>query len=71
MIYLRIKLYKEKLDGTIDYAETSFHPRNQLVLQDANEIEGAINTSIAQIQKAIEKWAHNGSGWIVARVVYL
>ena len=49
MIYLRIKLYKEKPDGTIDYAEPSFHPRNQLVLQDSNEIEDAINISFAQI----------------------
>ena len=43
MIYLGIKLYKEKLDGTIEYAEPSLHPRNQFVLQDANEIEDALN----------------------------
>ena len=81
MIFLRIKLYKVKrrlgvnpdgtIDYTIDYADPSFHPKNYLVLQDANGIEDVINTSIAQIQQVIEGWMHNGSGWIIDRVVSL
>ena len=55
MIYLRIKLYKEKLDGTVDYVEPLFHPGNQLVLRDSNELEDLLNTSFDQINEAIEK----------------
>ena len=65
MITLSIKLYKEKLDGTVDYAEPLFHPRNQFVLLDLNEREDVLNVTFAQIQEALEKWTHNGSGWIV------
>ena len=65
MITLHIKLYREKPDGTVDYAEPSFHPRGQLVLLDSNEIENELNVTFAQIQEAIEKWTHNGSGWIM------
>ena len=55
MITLRIKLYKEKPDGTVDYAEPRFHPRNQLALFEPNKIEGKLNITFAQIQEAIEK----------------
>ena len=56
MITLCIKLYKEKLDGTVDYAEPRFHPRNQLALFELNEIEYRLTETFAQIQEAIEKW---------------
>ena len=69
MITLRIKLYKEKPDGSVNYAEPRFHPRNQLALFEIDEIEYRLNITFAQIQEAIEKWTHNGSGWIVDRVV--
>ena len=32
MITLRNKLYKEKPDGSIDYAEPQFHHKTQLLL---------------------------------------
>ena len=50
MITVRIELDKEKLDGTVDYAEPLFHPRNQFVLLDLNEIEDRLKTeTFAQI----------------------
>ena len=61
MITLHNKLYREKLDGTVDYAEPRFHPRNQFVLLDLNELEDVLNVTFAQIQEAIEKWTHNCS----------
>ena len=69
IITLPIKLYKEKLHGTVDYAVPRFHPRNQLVLFEPNEIEDILTETFAQIQEAIEKWTRDGSGWIVDHVV--
>ena len=69
MITLRIKLYKEKPDGSVDYAEPHLHPRNQFVLQDSNELEDLLNLSFYKIKEVLERWTHNGSGWIVDRVV--
>ena len=43
MITVRITLYKDKLDGTVDYAEPLFYPRNQFVLFDLNEIDDRFN----------------------------
>ena len=72
MITLRIKLYKDKLDGTVDYAEPRFHPRNQLALFEPNEIEDVLNVTFAQIQEAIEKWTMVLDGsWIVLCGSYL
>ena len=34
-----------------------------------DEIEDGLNTSFDEIKEALEKWTHNGSGWIVDRVV--
>ena len=68
MITLRIQLYKEKPDGSIDYAEPRFHHRNQLLLLEIDDIEDRLNIAFAQIQEALEKWTSNGSGWIVDRV---
>ena len=67
MIILRIKLYKEKPDGSVDYAEPQLHPRNQIALFEIDELEDLLNTSFDQIKKALEKWTHNVSGWIVDR----
>ena len=69
MINLRVKLYKAKDDGSIDYAELWFHPRNQMVLFEIDDIEGALNMSFDQIKEVIERCTQNGSGWIVDRVV--
>ena len=69
MITLRIQLSEEKPDGSVDYAEPRFHPRNQLALFEIDEIEDKLNITFAQIQEAIEKWTHHGSGWIVDSVV--
>ena len=69
MITLRIKLHREKPDGSVDYAEPHLYPINQLVLRDSNELKDLLNTSLAQIQEALERWTHNGSGWIVVCVV--
>ena len=69
MITLRVKLYKEKPDGSIDYDEPRFHPRNQMVLFEIDDIEDRLNTSFDQIKEALGKWTSNGSGWIVDRVV--
>ena len=68
MITLRIKLYKEKPDGSIDYTEPRFHPRNQMVLFEIDNIEDRLNIAFGQIQEALEKWTSNGSGWIVDRM---
>ena len=65
MITLRIKLYKEKPDGTIDYAEPRFYPRNLLALFEPNEIEYRLTETF----EVIEKWTHNGSGWIVDKLL--
>ena len=67
MITLRNKLYKEKPDGSIDYAEPQFHHKTQLLLLEIDDIEDRLNTAFAQIQEAIEKWTSNGSGWIIDR----
>ena len=71
MITFGIELYKEKLDGRVDYDEPLFHPRNQFVLFEPNEIEARLTETFAQIQAAIENRTHNGSGWIVDIVSYL
>ena len=39
MIILRSKLYKEKPDGSVDYAELHLHPRNQMALFEIDELE--------------------------------
>ena len=69
MITLRIKLYKEKPDGSVNYAKPHLHPRKQFISRDSNELEGLLNSSFEQIEEALERWTHNGSGWIVDRVV--
>ena len=53
MIILCIKLYKEKPDGSVDYAEPRFYPWNQLAWFEPNEIEDKLTTTFAQIQEAI------------------
>ena len=71
MITLRIKFYTEEPDGTVDYAEPSFHPRNLFALFDSSEMEDVLTEPFAQIQEAIEKRTQNGSGWIVDLVVFM
>ena len=64
---IRVKLYKEKPDCTVDYEEPSFHPRNQFVLLDLNEMEDVLTETFAQIQETIDAewlWVDRGS-WIV------
>ena len=43
VIIIIIIIIKEKPGGTVDYDEPLFHPRNQFLLQDANEIEDVLN----------------------------
>ena len=69
MISLHIKLYKEKLDGTVDYDKPWFRPGGQFVLQDLNDLEDRLTENLPQIQETIEKWTYNGSGLIVDRVI--
>jgi hypothetical protein len=67
---LMIRFRKERYDGGEVVAQPIFYSRQQASLR-ATDIDAALTEATGTIQRAIEEYTRDGSGWAVDRVVEL
>jgi len=61
---LKVKLQKNKPDGSEEYTDPVLRHQQESVLK-ANEINEALDRAFPSIQEKLEKWTQKGSGWVV------
>jgi hypothetical protein len=65
---MKVSLRKERNDGDLVLAQPMFYSKQQATLR-ASDIDEGLNEAISKIERSIEEYQREGSGWAVDRVI--
>ena len=65
---LQVELQKTSQDGVVEHTSPVLHHRQEAMVGDTDDVEGALDRTTPHILELLEKWTQRGSGWAVSRV---